>query len=385
MSATPSLASRHWVEIFWVAWIAINVVATILVPAGTTVPFHFIWLSLAVVYGVRLWAVGKTLWVLTAISAVSAFALVAALLRSHQGLDEAAEVPMMASLFLAMVWYASRWKQATEELSLASARERDFVRDASHQLRTPITVARGHVELVRDGVPSAETIDEDLTVVLGELDRLARISDRLLILATSDRVKFLALGQVELSRVVAATMHRWRTTAERDWQLHISARGTVQGDPERIESALDALIENAVKATGPGDRIAVELRAAGDKAIIEVADDGVGIEPEDLTRIFDRFWRSTQQSGRASGGTGLGLAIVKTIAEAHGGSVRATSRTEGGAIFQIELPGFVCAPPSGRSADDEQGGRRVRERPALAGELQRVGAANGAAACSDRE
>src|SRR5262245_40159904 len=100
MSGIPFLLRRSWVELTWIVWIAINVVATILVPAGTTVPFHFIWLSLAVVYGVRLWHFRPTLWILLAISVVSGFALTAALVRSHQGLDESAEVPMMAALLL---------------------------------------------------------------------------------------------------------------------------------------------------------------------------------------------------------------------------------------------------------------------------------------------
>ena len=83
MSAIPSLFRRSWVELFWLVWIAINVVATILVPAGTTVPFHFIWLSLALVYGIRLWRFRSTVWILLAISLVSGFALTAAILRAH--------------------------------------------------------------------------------------------------------------------------------------------------------------------------------------------------------------------------------------------------------------------------------------------------------------
>jgi signal transduction histidine kinase len=344
MSDTRYRSRWPWAEPVWLIWIAINVVATILVPAGTTVPFHNIWLSLAVVYGIRLWPDRKTLLILMGICLVSGFALVAALLRSQQGLDEAAEVPMMAGLFLAMVWYATRWRTAAEQLTRASARERDFVRDASHQLRTPITVARGHIELLRDGGIDPQTVDEDLDVVLGELDRLARISDRLLILASADQVKFAARASVNLGHVVGVAVHRWRTTARRDWQLIVRARGTVMGDRERIEEALDALIDNAVKATGERDRIAVELRGEGNTAVIQVADSGPGVAPEDEERIFDRFWRANEAVGRVNGGTGLGLAIVKTIAEAHGGTAEVSSNGAGGATFRIRLPGFRASP-----------------------------------------
>jgi signal transduction histidine kinase len=340
MSGTRSPAKDWWIEVAWVAWIAINVTAILFVPSGETIPFHFIWLSLALVYGIRLWSFGTTLWILLGICLVSGVALSEALAHSHQGLDEAAEVPMMGALFLAMVWYAERWKRTNEELSRASARERDFVRDASHQLRTPITVAYGHVELIRDETSDAQTVD-DVDIVLGELDRLARISDRLLILATAEHVGFVARAPVNLGRVVAASARRWRSTVPRDWTVAVRAHGTLLGDEERIEVALDALVENAIKATEPGDRIAVELRADEDCAVIEVSDSGRGIAGQDLERVFDRFWRSSDNGARVNGGTGLGLAMVKAIAEAHGGSAEARVNAEGGATFEMRLCGFV--------------------------------------------
>jgi signal transduction histidine kinase len=113
----------------------------------------------------------------------------------------------------------------------------------------------------------------------------------------------------------------------------------VMGDPERIADALDALIENAVKATRPGDRIAVEVRDEAGTAVIEVADGGRGIAPEDQERVFERFWRGVAYDG--TGGTGLGLAIVRSTAEAHGGSADVTSNEAGGATFTIRLPGLM--------------------------------------------
>ena len=258
---------------------------------------------------------------------------------------------MMGALFLAMVWYATRWKAAVDELRRASERERDFVRDASHQLRTPITVARGHVELLHTQLhnPLAR---QDLDVVLGELDRLALISDRLLTIATAERSRLVARGEVNIGRVVSGAVRRWRSAAARRWSVSVRAHGRLLGDEERIVAALDALIENAVKATDPGDQIAIELRTDGEFAVVEVADTGIGLAPEDVDRVFDRFWRASPSSGRVSRGTGLGLAMVKAIAEAHGGSAEAEARDGGGAIFRIRLRGLVpllwTAGPGGR-------------------------------------
>jgi signal transduction histidine kinase len=169
---------------------------------------------------------------------------------------------------------------------------------------------------------------------------LARISDRLLILATAGHVRFAARASVNLSHVVGAVVSRWRSTVRRNWQLTVRARGSIMGDRERIEEALDALIDNAVKATEDGDRIAIELRAERNVAVIQVADSGRGVAPEDFDRIFDRFWRADETVGRGNGGTGLGLAIVKTISEAHGGTVEVGTNGAGGATFRIRLPGF---------------------------------------------
>jgi signal transduction histidine kinase len=270
---------------------------------------------------------------------VSAFALTAALVRAHQGLDEAAEVPMMGGLFLAMVWYATRWKAATDELARSHARERDFVRDASHQLRTPITIARGHAELARDTLATQASVSADVDVILGELDRLSRISNRLLAVARAEQAVPGLSVPVDVALLAREAVQRWRSTAARAWRLSASAQGAVMGDPGRIADALDALIENAVKATRPGDRIAVEVRGEAGAAVIEVADSGRGIAPEDQERVFERFWRGVDYDG--TGGTGLGLAIVKSTAEAHGGSADVSSNGAGGATFRIRLPGLM--------------------------------------------
>jgi signal transduction histidine kinase len=247
---------------------------------------------------------------------------------------------MMSMIFLVMVWFAVNRQQAADELARSTERERDFVRDASHQLRTPITVARGHAELIKNATGDP-VVAADADIVLGEMERLARISTRLLLLASAQETDFTARAPVMLDSLVADAARRWEATAVRDWRLQLAARGTVVADANQIETAIDALIENAVKATAEGDRIAIALRADRDAAIIEVADRGVGIDPLNLERLFDRFWRASATPHRRNGGTGLGLSIVRAIANGHGGSAEAAIDPLGGAIFRLRLPGFT--------------------------------------------
>jgi two-component system sensor histidine kinase BaeS len=129
----------------------------------------------------------------------------------------------------------------------------------------------------------------------------------------------------------------------RRWQLEVDADGEMLADGERLEAALDALIENAVAATSDGGRILIRGRWSDGDAVVDVVDDGIGIEPEHLGHLFDRFWRSERSRATRPGGTGLGLAIVKAIVEAHGGSVGVLSRPGEGTTFSIRVPG--CEAP----------------------------------------
>jgi two-component system OmpR family sensor kinase len=227
-------------------------------------------------------------------------------------------------------------------------RQREFVRDASHELRTPITVARGHAELISAENRETQT-GEDIAVVLDELDRLERLSERLLVLAAAEHPSFLAVAMVQIEPLVLGTARRWEPTADREWRVDVASDGWIRADAERLAIALDALIENAVKATDEGERIRIAASHTDGSLVIEVADTGVGIDREQLARVFDRFSRIDAARARGRGGTGLGLAIVKAIAEAHGGSVSADGEPDRGATFRMHLPGFrsVRARPEG--------------------------------------
>jgi signal transduction histidine kinase/ActR/RegA family two-component response regulator len=343
-SATWAMSStlrRFRPEVMWALFAIANVEVMFMLDHWQTVPFHFIWVSLTILYGFRLWKPWPTAIVLLLVMATTGVALLHASLSHHHGFDELSEVPLMAAMFLAMVWHARRRQVAVDALARASDREREFARDASHELRTPITIARGHAELVRDSVTGFEE-ERDVEVVLDELDRLAAITARLLTLAAAEEERGLARRPVDVRRLVLSTLNRWSATATRDWGCDTRIAGTLHADAARLRTAIDALVDNAIAATQDGDPISINCRAEGTTLQLEVRDGGRGIAPADLDRVFERFARIVPPDGDAADGTGLGLAIVKAIAEAHGGSVSVTSEPGAGTAFVLSLPGFAA-------------------------------------------
>lgn len=347
MSGIGSTLRRYWVEVTWVAFALANVAVIVLLSHWETIPFHFVWVSLTLVYGLRLWRLRATMVVLLVVSVATGAALAVSIARGHEGPDELAEVPLMAAMFVAMVWHAVRRQAAVEEAGRLAESEhrllmgqREFVRDASHELRTPITVARGHAELIRQSGPNGQ-VSKDVDVILDELGHLSRLSERLLLLTTAGHPGFLSPTEVPVEPLFEGLMRRWSPTADRDWQVGVECLGTVSADRERLETAIDGLLENAVNATLPGDAIRVGCRAEGETLTIEIADGGRGIRDEDLPRIFDRFSRVGIDRSRSDGGSGLGLSITKAIVDAHGGSIDVFSEEGCGATFRIRLGGFL--------------------------------------------
>ena len=335
----------HWLEIAWVTFTLANLAAIVLVPSAETVPFHFVWVSLTLVYGIRLWRLGTTSAVLVFVMLGTGVSLALALHNTEAGWDELTEVPLMAAMFVTVMWHVHRRQKALEEVERLAEierrvleRERNLVRDVSHELRTPITVARGHAELIHQ--TASGQVADDAGIILDELGRLSRIAERLLILAAAEHPEFLRRGPVDLERLIVDLARRWGATAARRWQVRAPIEGMLYADEERLQSSLDALIENAVKFTNEDDRIAIVGRSEGSTAVIEVSDTGDGIPPDQVGRIFDRFSRVDQGRPRGTGGTGLGLAIVKAIAEAHGGSIVVRSELGTGTTFTLRLPGF---------------------------------------------
>lgn len=201
--------------------------------------------------------------------------------------------------------------------------QRQFLDDASHELRTPITIVRGHLELLSAEDDSAEHA-ETKALVLDELDRMSRLVDDLVTLAKVERPGFLRLGPVDLRSLAEDVHDKARAIAPRHWELVAGADQTIHADRQRLTQALIQLAENAAKHTADGDRIVIGS-AAGDGAVrLWVDDCGPGVDPEDAQRIFERFTCGRGDQGR-SDGSGLGLAIVRAIAEAHGGQVSVDS------------------------------------------------------------
>jgi signal transduction histidine kinase len=347
MSGTGWLQARR-VEALWALFAALNLGAMWLTPDWETIPFHFIWVSLTIVYGFRVWGRHATLLVLAAVAVTTGAVILNDAFEGSQLWGELFEVPLMSAMFLAMVWHARRRQAALREsegvaMERAELLERQerLLHDVSHELRTPITIARGHLETFQRG--NGETAPE-ISVVVDELDRMGHIVDRLLLLAKAESPDFVSPSEIELEPFLEDVFVRWSEVASRSWRLGEANAGTVLADLDALRIALDALLENAVDHTSEGSAIELWARRAGNRVEIAVADDGPGIPPEALGRIFERFGRADSDRSRRHGGVGLGLAIVDAIARAHGAACT-VSTSDAGSTFVLSLRAISPAGP----------------------------------------
>jgi signal transduction histidine kinase len=335
------LRTWRW-EYAWGAFALANLAWMELLPNWVSIPFHFIWVSLTVLFGFRLWP-DRLTWTLVSLVVVgTGIVLVQAWYLGMQS-DELSEIPLMFAMFLAMLLHTHRRRSAIVALQRVSEqnermleRERVFVQNASHTLRTPITVALAHAELVQRGVEHGpRSVGEDVEIIVDELGRLRRLTDRLLQLAAVD-TELVQRVPTDLAELVTSTMRRW-SPAPRAWRIGRTDDATVIGNRERLMVALDAVLENAIKVTDDGDPIEVSVIRREDTAVIEISDSGPGIAPELLGSVFERFATGGASPGAPSG-FGLGLAIVASIVTGHGGTVTAQNRPEGGAAVSLVLP-----------------------------------------------
>lgn len=212
--------------------------------------------------------------------------------------------------------------------------QRHFINDAGHELRTPITIIRGHLELLGD---DPEEQRETLELVLDELDRMNRFVDDLLLLAKAERPNFLTLESVEIGAFTEELYAKGKALADRDWRLESRGSGRIVIDRQRITQAMMNLAQNATQHTTDGDVIELGSAVTEGNAHFWVRDTGQGIALADQQRIFERFARAADRR-RQSEGAGLGLSIVRAIIEAHGGQVEVYSQLNAGSTFTIIIP-----------------------------------------------
>lgn len=335
----------------WCVFAALNATLMWLMPGLETIPFHLIWISMAIVYGLQAWSLPWAATTCVIVAIVTAAPLTDHAQAGAIGFEEIAEVPLMSALFLVMVWHVRlrnaalvTARRSAEREHVATRMQQRFVQLASHELRTPITVARGYTEVLREDSTDPRLV-EDTSVVLDELGKLDRIAGRLLALAWAHDPK--GDDVVDIATLLYRVARRWGPVAGP--ALHAEAApSVVLGDEDRLETALDCLVENAMTHTCENPSIVLRAHHDGAWAVIEVEDDGPGLPRDPAAAPPDD----------PPANHGLGLTIVRGVVDAHGGDLRFDNVRSGGLRVTIRLPlapypgpPIVVVPPSRMGAD----------------------------------
>jgi signal transduction histidine kinase len=248
------------------------------------------------------------------------------------------EVRDVAEAFNAM---ADEVQTIVKELREEELRKSRFVSDVSHELRPPLTAIRGAAETLLDGDVPEEDARQFLTTVVREAERLGRLANDLI---TLQRIEG-ATGELPISRVDMAEIARHAIESlaplveTRGVQIVLEGTAApVLGDRDRLQQVFGNLLDNASRVTPEGGTVAVVLSAENGRSVARILDEGPGIPEDALPHVFDRFFRAQPSRDRTSGGSGLGLAIVAAIVRAHGGTIAAGLRPEGGTVFTLSLP-----------------------------------------------
>lgn len=236
---------------------------------------------------------------------------------------------------------AASFNRMSTDLAQARDLRRQLTADVAHELRTPLTLILGHAEALSEGILPASS--ENLRLVHEEALRLSRMVDDLRILSRAEAGELpLTLGPVQPETLAKASVAKHASAAAQS-QIALELKADpplpiVQGDADRLTQVLDNLLENALRHTPPGGVIKVRLSSSTDSLRFEVQDSGAGVAPEDLPKVFERFYRADAARSRDTGGSGLGLAIARSIVEAHGGRIGVESPEGEGARFWFDLP-----------------------------------------------
>lgn len=352
---------REWL---FVPWVALSTWCVFLMwawPGGEVVPFHAIWISFALLYGFEAWPLRRTAVALGAFAVATGAILV---LRAGAGViagEEITEIPLMWVLALLVVWHVQRRQEALEAVTqvarhdVAAARQRErLARLTSHEMRTPLTIASGYVDLLIAEEPDAAR-RADLDVVRDELGRLSRAGDRLLrMIQLQERTPS---APIDVDALVAETAQRWSAVAPRRWLVETRC-GSLEGSSERLRDCLDTLIENAVRYTPAGGTVRLVGLRRGASLCLGVADSGPGL-PAGLAAAINLAAGDTTASATgaptpatadpgdhpddpvrldARSQTGMGIGIVQEALTARHGRLLAGRSREGGALLLMALP-----------------------------------------------
>jgi signal transduction histidine kinase len=332
-----------FIRLVCLAVVAANVLALFAFPGWETAPIHVLLAIGCLLLLVRPSRTISSRDVIGFAAALTVATIGNELLEGREPVNDVYEAWLLVVLVAGLGWLAMRRAQTAKALEeLAEERERLLRRqerlmyDLSHELRTPATIARGHLEPLRDA-GGQESVAAG--IALDELARIDRIVERLVLLARAERGSLVEIGEIETEQFLEDILLRWSGIAERSWRLGQVAAGTLRADPDALRIGVDALLENAVKYTETGDAIELRARAEGGLMVIEVFDSGRGVPLDAAESIFER---STRAREGERPGLGIGLAIVDAIATAHGGSCT-LEPSSSGSRFALRIPGFEAA------------------------------------------
>ncbi len=235
---------------------------------------------------------------------------------------------------------ASAFNEMLDRLARLFRAQQRFVADVSHEMRTPLTVIRGNVDLLRMGCADEESLD----AITSESERMTRMVSNMLLLSQADSGALpMHLQPLDLTPLIANIARSGNIMADGRVEIDSSVSGelTVQGDSDRLKQVLLNLVDNAIKHTPPGGKVTITAEnPTGHTVIVSVSDTGIGIPEQDVAHVFERFYRVDKSRSRAQGGAGLGLAIAKSFVEAHGGRIEVQSTVGVGTSFIVSLPAY---------------------------------------------